>query len=241
MNKDNCDLESGLCAPSDMNEEVAITPFEVKDRQIIYVGDPMCSWCWGISPELRQLKEYYESKDIAFNVVVGGLRPGGGDPWDDQMKDFLAHHWDEVHKKTGQPFKYDLMNLEDFQYDTEPACRAVVTARSINPAVEFDFFEKIQYKFYAESKDPNDIEFYESICNELKLDFEKFTSIFNSSEVIEATNEEFMANRSWGVKGYPTVLFYCDERLYLLSNGFTTFEILEEGIEGVLSGELIED
>ena len=27
---------------------------------------------------------------------MGGLRPGGGDPWNNQMKTFLRNHWEHV-------------------------------------------------------------------------------------------------------------------------------------------------
>ena len=40
-------------------------------RKLIYVGDPMCSWCWGFAPEIESLAD-----DYPIEVVVGGLRPG---------------------------------------------------------------------------------------------------------------------------------------------------------------------
>ncbi|MFQ5523922.1 MAG: DsbA family protein, partial [Acidimicrobiia bacterium] len=39
--------------------------------KLIYVGDPMCSWCWGFAPEIEDLADEYP-----VEVVVGGLRPG---------------------------------------------------------------------------------------------------------------------------------------------------------------------
>ena len=29
------------------------------DKEIIYVGDPMCSWCWGFSPVLKRIEAEY--------------------------------------------------------------------------------------------------------------------------------------------------------------------------------------
>ncbi len=29
------------------------------DLEFIYVGDPMCSWCWGFSPALEQMGTRY--------------------------------------------------------------------------------------------------------------------------------------------------------------------------------------
>ena len=114
----------------------------------------MCSWCWGISPELRKLRDYYRDKEVGFRIVVGGLRPGGGDPWDDKMKDFLREHWGHVTEMSKQPFGYKLMDLDEFEYDTEPSCRSVVAARELDPSRELEFFEEVQRKFYVDSEDP---------------------------------------------------------------------------------------
>ena len=43
------------------------------DFEFVYVGDPMCSWCWGFAPVLERMQEVY---DVPLRVVVGGLRPG---------------------------------------------------------------------------------------------------------------------------------------------------------------------
>ena len=84
-----CDPETGICTPSSLNELALIGTNNMPNKnEIIYIGDPMCSWCWGISPALIQLRNHF-AKDMAFRIVVGGLRPGGGDPWNDQMKEFI--------------------------------------------------------------------------------------------------------------------------------------------------------
>ena len=200
---------------------------------IIYVGDPMCSWCWGIAPALKQLKDHYQKEQIPFQIVVGGLRPGGGDPWNDQMKDFLRHHWDEVLAKSGQPFGYALLKLEHFNYDTEPACRAVVAARSWLKEKELDFFEAIQRKFYVDSQDPGQVKFYESICDQFLVDFSKFQKRFANKVIKDQTQEEFNLNRKWGIRGYPSVLVNKGGQMYMVTNGFASFEQMQWQIEKV--------
>jgi protein-disulfide isomerase-like protein with CxxC motif len=41
------------------------------------------------------------------------------------------------------PFNYDRLKDESLVYDTEPACRAVVVARSMKPEIELDFFKDV--------------------------------------------------------------------------------------------------
>jgi len=233
-----CDPETGICTPSTLEELGALGDGTQSDKlEIIYVGDPMCSWCWGISPALIQLRDHFIKEKVAFKVVVGGLRPGGGDPWDNQMKDFLKHHWEQVNERSGQPFGYDLFNLDQFNYDTEPACRAVIAARPLVKEREMEFFEAIQKKFYVESQDPNKSSFYASICDQFGINYAEFLDRFESDEVKQKTTDEFNLNRRWGVRGYPSVLLLSNDQLYQIANGFATFEDMKGMVEQLLTVE----
>jgi len=74
--------------------------------RLIYVGDPMCSWCWGFAPEIAALAEQFP-----VEVVVGGLRPGPlAQPLEDGLAGFLAQHWFEIAEQTGQPFDISFLD-----------------------------------------------------------------------------------------------------------------------------------
>ena len=242
-NHPECDPTDGACSPAGSasssqpattqvaGAEIAnseIAKAEIANAEIVYVGDPMCSWCWGISPGLQQLQRYCAGKGMACRVVVGGLRPGGGDPWNSGFRHFLSTHWREVGARTGQPFSFALMEREFFNYDTEPACRAVVAARPLMNGTELDFFTAVQRKFYVDNEDPAGLPFYRDICASLQVDFDAFAERFGSEAVKRATAEEFALNRSWGVTGYPTVLAFSAERRFILAIGFATFEAMRQ-------------
>jgi len=236
MNEEFCDPETGECQPADLTIEKKEIQFEA-GKEIIYIGDPMCSWCWGISKELQQLKAYFPQ--YKFTIVVGGLRPGGGDPWNDEMKGFLKHHWEEVTKRSGQSFGYKLFDREHFNYDTEPPCRAVVAGRKwISYSDQLNFYEAVTRKFYVENEDPGEDEFYRSICEDFSIPFDDFISHFKSDEAKKATMSEFQLNRQWGVTGYPTVLFVHNDELFKINYGYREFEGMKEAIEKINTGEL---
>ena len=233
-----CDPETGICTPSSLSELENLGKGIIADKtEIIYVGDPMCSWCWGISPMLIQLRDHYQKEEIGYRIVVGGLRPGGGDVWDQKMKDFLKEHWGHVTEMSGQPFGYKLMEKEEFNYDTEPSCRAVVAARLLVQAKEMEFFEAIQRKFYVESEDPTSPNFYASICDAFDVNYGEFLSRFESPAVRQETEKEFSLNRQWGVKGYPSVILMHQDQLFLLANGYATFDQMRERIQHILQKE----
>jgi putative protein-disulfide isomerase len=232
---EHCDLVSGVCKPSTFKALSQLGTVPTNKTELIYIGDPMCSWCWGIAPALKQLNGYFAKQNVPFSILLGGLRPGGGDPWDDQMKNFLKHHWEEVQKRSGQPFGHALFDKAQFNYDTEPACRAVVTARTMMKGSVLPFFEAIQHKFYVLSEDPGQLAFYESLCKQFTLDFIHFSEAFQSDELRLATSDEFKLNRQWGVSGYPTVVMSHNNQLYSLASGFSTFEVMRGIAEKILT------
>ncbi|MEM7513468.1 MAG: DsbA family protein [Bacteroidota bacterium] len=228
----NCDPD-GFCEPAPL-EDNSSTNSLASDLTVIYVGDPMCSWCWGITEHLKSFRKSLKQQGIKFEILMGGLRPGGGDPWNDKMKNFLKHHWEEVNKRSGQPFGYGLFEKESFNYDTEPACRAVVTSRNFLEADQVnDFYEEVQRKFYVDSQDPNETEFYRSICEMFEIDFEEFKSLFGSNQAKEATRNEFVLNREWGVRGYPTVLLSHKTDLHMLARGYADEEELTNRLSAI--------
>ena len=85
-----------------MTEPDALAP---GGREIIYVGDPMCSWCWGFAPVLTRIKADYGA--IApLRVVVGGLHAFDTEPMNNDYKATIKHHREQVAEATGQPFNY---------------------------------------------------------------------------------------------------------------------------------------
>ena len=72
-------------------------------KELIYIGDPMCSWCWGFSPVLQEIRKQFQDH-LAFSVIVGGLRAGTSENLTEDLKQDIRGHWTEVNKMTGQPF-----------------------------------------------------------------------------------------------------------------------------------------
>lgn len=197
-------------------------------RSLHYVGDPMCSWCWGLAPALQDLSDYCAVHGIGFSVTVGGLRAGGGAPWSESFRTFLRRQWQTIGRVTGQPFGFTLLDHdhEHYDYDTEPACRAVVAMASLMHAggrgerSVLAFFTAIQRKFYVQGDDPKDVEFYRSLCEGSGIRFEDFRAAFRSEPVRRATLAQFEQCRRWGVRGFPCILIEERGRIGVLAAGY---------------------
>ena len=154
---------------------------ETDDRELLYVGDPMCSWCWGISPQLDRLLE--ELPGMSFRILAGGLRAGpAAQQLSDEFVEFLAVEWSQVNAHTRQPFDFGILQREDWVYDTEPACRAVTVMGEIDESLAWPLFKRIQHAFYAEGVVVTDPEVYPGLVSDVGGDPDKFMAMFRSQE-----------------------------------------------------------
>ena len=202
------------------------------DAKIIYVGDPMCSWCYGIAPEFSKLMEEYDQQ-LEFELVLGGLRPYNKQVMT-ELKDFLTGHWDEVHERSGQEFTYKILDSTSITYDTEPPSRAAIVVRQLSPENEIAFFKKSQVLFYKENKNMHLAESYYSLLDEYGINRDEFTNLFDSDEMKRKIKDDFYRASSLGVNSFPTILLEYNGKLTPIAKGYSTAEKMIERVESIL-------
>ena len=206
------------------------------DREILLIVDPMCSWCWGFSPSVEAMAEEYADRAPVF-PIAGGLRPLTAEPMNDAAKAEIRHHWEDVGKASGQPFDFSFFERDGFVYDTEPACRALVTVRSLKPEAALPYLALMHKAFYAENRDITDHDVLAGLAQEAGLDRGAFAGAFPSRQMIYLTASDFFRSQSMGVSGFPTTVLRQGEKLSLLSSGFRSFEDLKPHLDQWIAGE----
>lgn len=201
--------------------------------ELIYVGDPMCSWCYGFETQLSQITNELKG-EVSLELVNGGLRPYY-DATMLSMKDFLSQHWLEVHEATGQEFSYGILDRADLAYDTEPPARAAVCVRKLAPAQEMTFFKAIQRAFYLENKNMNLKESYHGILSDLGIDLTSFDELFSSQEMKELVKRDFQRAQDLGVRSFPTLLLRKGEEVHLIAQGYVEAGKAIQQVRGLLS------
>ncbi len=195
------------------------------ENSLIYIGDTLCSWCYGFAPELDAFVQNHP--ELTLRMVQGGLRPNGVEMVH-EMEDFLKSHWIEIEQRTGQPFSFDLFQNEDFVLDTEPASRAVVVCRLMAPEKELEFFKAVQIVFYVKNRNTNKLETFLEVAQEFELDTKKFAELFESEEAKYATKTDFQLSAEMGIKGFPSVVVKIKNQFFMIANGFSELKDLEE-------------
>jgi len=202
----------------------------VTAHTLIYVVDPMCSWCWGFSPVWEKIRKQYETQ-ASFQLMLGGLRPGNTERFDESRRAYILQHWHAVHERTGQPFNFDFRMGPTFTYDTEPASRATVVTRQLVPGKEWDFLRSVQEAFYVQNADITKTEILEEIALTLGMETLQFRQVFHDSQTKQFLWDEFGQARQLGVDGFPTLLGRHGQSVSTLMHGYRDFETLVSSID----------
>jgi putative protein-disulfide isomerase len=208
---------------------------------LLYIADPMCSWCYGFGPELNALLEGLPG--LPLQVVVGGLRAYNTELMDEGLKNKLEGHWKQVAERTGLPFSGKALAHENFIYNTEPACRAVVAARMLAPQASLPVFHAIQRAFYAEGLDVTQNEVLASVAATalteagVPTDAASFLATFKSEAAVMGTYQDFEQVKRWGVNGFPTLVLERDGKLDMVTAGYVAMPRLIELLQALVDGE----
>lgn len=219
--------------------------------EVLYFGDPMCSWCWGFAPVLTKIRETCEGK-VPLRLIMGGLRVAQLQPMNEELKGVIRHHWEEVASHTGQPFDYGFFERESFVYNTEAPCRGVVAIRELfrdsedhtseekgdssSPAQAFQYYEVVQRAFYAENQDVTSPQVLATLAATLGLEEGRFLTHFGDQGIKRTTHADFVQAMEGGVSGFPTVVLKRDlgggeENYRLLTMGYQPYEAIEADLE----------
>ena len=194
--------------------------------RLVYVMDPMCSWCWGFAPVLETLAEQASKAGVGLHLVVGGLR-FEQQAMDEAGRERTFGHWQAVHDSTGQPFDFVRGLPEGLVYDTEPACRALVAVRQLEPDKVWPFAKLIQQAFYCEGCDVSKATELRRLAGLAGLHEAAFADAFDSHATHTATEDDFSWVQDLGIAGFPTLLAQSAGMTALLTNGYQPLETLQ--------------
>ncbi|MGA1206200.1 MAG: DsbA family protein [Litorivicinaceae bacterium] len=176
---------------------------------LVYVHDPMCSWCYGFRPTWIGLRAILPPS-LSVVALVGGLAPDSDEPMPIELAEHLAATWSRVASVCGVP-----MNLEYWSQvpppprTTYPACRAVIAAEQIAGRGEV-MTARIQDAYYQEAQNVWRDEVLVRLATEIGFSAEAFAQALTAEAVSTQHAEQRALAERLGVSGYPSLLLIHD-------------------------------
>ena len=174
-------------------------------QTLIYVHDPMCSWCWGFEPT-RKVIFAAVAERMRIRRLVGGLAPDSEEPMPSEMAAMLQQTWQRIEQTIpGTRFNYAFWEQCSPRRSTYPANRAVIAAREQGDEYDEAMTSRIQQAYYLQARNPSDNSTLIELAADIGLDAEKFAQ----SLVAESTQQKLLAEiqsaRSMGINSFPSL------------------------------------
>jgi putative protein-disulfide isomerase len=201
--------------------------------RLLYVVDPMCSWCYGFKGALAEVSAELRA-DVAMELVMGGLAPDSDAPMDAATRGYVQQAWHSVSSRTGATFNHDFWTACAPRRSTYPACRAVILARELGKG--FEMVEAIQRAYYCEARNPSDASTLVELATELEMDAAAFREGLESPRTAAALKEDLALRDRLGVSSYPSLCLVRGEEQSLVASGYLSAEELRAvlGSRGLL-------
>ncbi len=207
---------------------------------IIYCYDAYCGWCYGFSPVIKKIAEKYEGR-LTFDVLSGGMILPEEPASISMMAPYIQEAYKTVEEHTGITFGEDFLwhifhhEQSDWFPSSEKPAIAMCILKEHAPEKAIQFAGDLQYALNYEGRDLTDDEAYRHLLPMYGIDADAFYEKLHSEKYKEQAYHEFATVQQLQVKGFPAVFLQVTSgKFYLLANGYTSFEVLDERIQKVL-------
>lgn len=193
--------------------------------KLIYVLDPMCSWCWAFRPQLQQFLSRHP--ELELDLILGGLAPDSDQPMPTAQRHQIEQIWHQIAEQTGAEFNYEFWQKNTPRRSTYPACRAVIAAdRLANKATEM--VDAIQQAYYLRAMNPSDSSTLIQLAGELGISEGDFAEALAGEDVENQFKQDLSRARSMGISGFPALIVEIKGAYHALALGYTQCAKIEQ-------------
>ena len=202
---------------------------------LYYVHDPMCSWCWGFAPVLKDLLERLPAS-LRVKKLLGGLAPDTDEPMPENMKTYIQETWRRIEQRIlGTEFNFAFWSRCVPRRSTYPACRAVIAARYQGEQHEVAMTEAIQRAYYTQARNPSDETTLIELAGEIGLNTATFAGHLRADATQQRLLHEISLARQLGVDSFPGLVLKNGQSLWCVPVDYTRSAPMIELINDLLA------
>ncbi len=175
---------------------------------LIYVYDPMCSWCWAFRPALATLREQLP-KAFEFTSLLGGLAPDSDEAMPETLRTTLQATWRRIQQRVPDTeFNFAFWTDCQPRRSTWPACRAVIAAARFDQADAMTL--GIQQAYYLQARNPSDEDTLIDIADNLGIDRDAFAEQLHAEATATELQRQIARTHALGVSSFPALVLDLD-------------------------------
>tara|TARA_Y100001960_G_scaffold326705_1_gene411605 strand:+ start:601 stop:1074 length:474 start_codon:yes stop_codon:yes gene_type:complete len=149
----------------------------------------------------------------------------------DDDKARTRHHWEQVEVASGQSFNFDFFQRSEFVNNTEPACRAVVAARRLDPDKTMSMLRALQVAFYRNNCDVTDVKELARVAATQGFEEKSFLAEFEDIDTMDDTRADFWFAQRSGINSFPTLIAVDNGQYQAVTIGFSSWDEVEPSLK----------
>lgn len=204
--------------------------------KLYYVFDPICGWCFGMSPSITALHEEWKDH-IDFEVLSGGMvlgdRVGPIRNFAHIIQGSRARLEETTGVRFGEAFWTKLEQGDMVMGSLKPSI-ALAVSRDLAPGKSVEFAAAIQRAIYVDGMEPEQTEQYRTLAESFGLDADDFLKRMEFPHYEMVANKDFAQSAKWGIQGFPSVVLFHQDQGYLIARGYLPFDALDKTLREIV-------
>lgn len=193
-----------------------------KILRIVYLFDPLCGWCYGVSANLQQLARY---PGFAVEPAPVGLFAGSGSrPMSDSFAVYAWKNDQRIARLSGQVFskayRENVLTDSRCSLDSGPATLALTAVAQTDPTREIEALREIQLARYVNGLDVTDTTTLANILSIVGLQVAARRFVAGDADLLAANQQRMEAARiemqRFNVEGVPMLIVGEGRERYLI-------------------------
>jgi putative protein-disulfide isomerase len=173
---------------------------------LYYAHDPMCSWCWGFAPVLRDLEAGLPD-GVLMRRLLGGLAPDTDQVMAEEMQERIRSTWRRIQETVpGTVFNFDFWTRCVPRRSTRASCRAVIAARVQGAEYDKQMTTAIQRAYYTQARNPSDAATLVELAQELALEAARFVADLDSAATRAQLEDEMRQCEALRIYSFPALV-----------------------------------
>lgn len=210
---------------------------------LIYVYDAICSWCYAIEKEVKQVIEHYGDQ-LDYQIVSGGMFIGENKAKFNTV--FPSGNFRNGYQRVidyggvsiTENYFGGLIEKENYELNSEKPAAAFSVFKLQHPndaLAHINFITTLQQQIYIDGKNPNSDEFYEELAPKVGMDAKTFLEQMIEEKYVKDSFDDFKFSRELGVNSYPQVFLKTPaDEYYQIVKGYNTASELTRVIESIV-------
>lgn len=206
--------------------------------RLLYFFDPLCGWCHGFHSVLEKIQQQFEHIEIHF--ICGGMVVGKNVGTVGEKGQFYLKILPRLTELSGATFgEAYKAKLNDGSYFTSSLYPSIAfnIVNTLQPEKAMDFLGALHKQIFVhgmELQTENEVVEAAQMAGINNIDF---GSLLQSQTWIDLTQKDFALTSNVGITGFPCLVAEIGGKLYLVSQGFASFENLEDTLNQLLLQE----